>query len=892
MAKSNEIRVGRWAQFDVAKPPDSPVRATGQITDSSADGTLTAGAEKVTGEPGDPAVKVRVYARDGDEFTQTDRYVVKPASKLRIVGEPENIKKQIALNAQVKTALKRKVEDHNEKHGSTPSKRVTLRMLEASMRRGIGAYKTQPSSVRPNVSSPEQWGYARVNGLLHAIRTGKFKRTPYDRDLLPKGHKLSTKKAIKADDLYATPNEATERAQAIGCVGYHVHEVDGSVMFMPCDSMSDYERLTGLQHTSDEDVTLVEKAEWDASYRNALPDTAFFYIEPGGETEGGITRPYALRKLPYRNASGVPDPAHLRAVLSRLSSADIPQADKNRIRVEARALLDQAVAKQAMRKAYEDIDFTPPKGVQEAAELGLALRREHGRGGTAIGIARARDLSDGDDMTPETIKRMVSFFARHRVDLDAPSNKDRSDPGYPGAGRIAWLLWGGDPGDRWASKVNEQMKREDAQKSAYSNGELKAVAATEAVTEINTFLNKTLAADTVVSYVPAGERQLLDTRTQYASYAPADTVLEIVKAGDGRITATDLLYTNGADTTDLGYSERKEIMFNLLEGSELPMVTDHAVLSGADLVIGARSAHDQAKSTQAELRYLNSPYGEPVPTLELAKHRVELWDVVPPSVAAEPEALFISGSPNQVESVRGKPLAGADGATFKSAYLDRMNLSLKSVTVAHATPSATGTDYGWQDWLQRLTNAHAGLPIIALGKAASTALGDTEHVTMPHPRAIRTKGDRGEIGRKAKRIRKSVEANRQQAQPHTCPIFKADEDKRIVYGIVLEPDTIDLQGDVLGLDTIETAAHKYLVASRLVGDGHSQAAEAEVVESYLAPADIELGGQVIREGTWIMGVKVLDEAMWQAVKDGEYTGFSIGGRGERKEIGPTQDVPA
>ena len=86
MAKANEIRVGRWVQFDVAKPPAEPLRATGQITDSSATGTLTAGAEEVTGEPGNPAVKVKVYARDGDTFTETDRHVVKPASKLRIIN--------------------------------------------------------------------------------------------------------------------------------------------------------------------------------------------------------------------------------------------------------------------------------------------------------------------------------------------------------------------------------------------------------------------------------------------------------------------------------------------------------------------------------------------------------------------------------------------------------------------------------------------------------------------------------------------------------------------------------------------------------------------------------------------------------------------------------------
>ena len=807
------------------------------------------------------------------------------------------------VNSASRTALENKVEEHNEKYGDNPAKRVTYRMLEASFKRGIGAYKTNPGSVRPNVKSPEQWAFARVNGFLHAVRTGKYKRTAYDRDLLPKGHPLSTK-TRKADDLYETPLEAKARAQAIGCVGYHVHEVDGTVMFMPCDSMSDYERLTGLAHTSDDDPSLTEKAEWDAAYRNALPDTAFFYIEPGGEKEDGITRPYSLRKLPYRDASGQPDPAHLRAVLSRLSSTDIPAEDKQRIRTEARALLDAAVAKQAMRKAYEDIDFTPPKGVQEAAELGLALRREHGRGGTAIGIARARDLSDGDDMSPETIKRMVSFFARHRVDLDAPSNSDRSDPGYPGAGRIAWLLWGGDPGDRWSSKVNDQMKLEDAEKIAYSTGDLKSAMAQKdsrttvkaealddfiaAVAQGGTFWDEGRTGATL-TILPAGERVIHDTTTPSTDATkslPADTITECITTPTGHTIATDLLYANGTDVTQLPHHLRKSILSNLLEGSDIEVAQAHGVQSAADLVFTARQAHDTESTAQAHLSLPEDVYGGLWITLDLAKHRDALWSFVPPTEATAPEALFVTGAPNQLEAVRGKPLAGADGATFKEVYLDRMGLTQKTVTVAHAHPSTTETDYGWKAWLDRLTKRHAGIPIIALGKSASQALGATDHITMPHPRAVRTKGDRGEIGRKAKRIRKSIEDNRsKRTAGHTCPIFKADEDKRIVYGVVLEPNTIDLQGDVLGLDTIETAAHKYLVASRLVGDGHSQAAEAEVVESYLAPADIELGGQVIQQGTWIMGVKVRDEAMWQAVKDGEYTGFSIGGKGERTEIG-------
>ena len=61
-------------------------------------------------------------------------------------------------------------------------------------RRGVGAYRTSPGSVRGNVTGPEQWGVARVNGFLHALRTGRFKRKPYDQDLLPSSHPLSSKK--------------------------------------------------------------------------------------------------------------------------------------------------------------------------------------------------------------------------------------------------------------------------------------------------------------------------------------------------------------------------------------------------------------------------------------------------------------------------------------------------------------------------------------------------------------------------------------------------------------------------------------------------------------------------------------------------------------------------
>ena len=58
----------------------------------------------------------------------------------------------------------------------------------------------------------------------------------------------------------------------------------------------------------------------------------------------------------------------------------------------------------------------PPKSVQEVARRALERRRElppSRRGGTAVGVARARSLANGQNLPIETIKRMTSFFARH-----------------------------------------------------------------------------------------------------------------------------------------------------------------------------------------------------------------------------------------------------------------------------------------------------------------------------------------------------------------------------------------------------------------------------------------------------------------------------------------------
>lgn len=109
---------------------------------------------------------------------------------------------------------------------------------------------------------------------------------------------------------------------------------------------------------------------------------------------------------------------------------------------------------------YSHIDFTPPKGVREEARKGLEWRKEFGRGGTAIGVARARDLANGRKISPSTARRMYSYFARHEVDKEGQGWSPKDD-GFPSAGRIAWALWGGDAGQAWSAKLVKQMDSAD-----------------------------------------------------------------------------------------------------------------------------------------------------------------------------------------------------------------------------------------------------------------------------------------------------------------------------------------------------------------------------------------------------------------------------------------------
>ena len=93
--------------------------------------------------------------------------------------------------------------------------------------------------------------------------------------------------------------------------------------------------------------------------------------------------------------------------------------------------------------------YKPNDGMKSAARRALEWHKEGKRGGTAVGLARANQIVNGEGLSASTVARMYSFFSRHEVDKKA-TGFSSGEEGYPSPGRVAWDLWGGDAGFSWS----------------------------------------------------------------------------------------------------------------------------------------------------------------------------------------------------------------------------------------------------------------------------------------------------------------------------------------------------------------------------------------------------------------------------------------------------------
>ena len=201
-----------------------------------------------------------------------------------------------AVSGKALKMIENKVEEHNEEVGNVKSKRTNVSTLSKVYERGIGAYKTNPASVRPSVSSPEQWAAARINSYLYALRNGRFRSGKHDTDLLPEGHPLSSKnkeeKSMDKDDRHILNVAETDDKVVVEFAKHHEDEQEGEEMEMTEEARP--------YHDEDEDRKVVDlKVEYrtiDLS-RSEFVDEENRRVRIGVSSEEPVERSFGMEVL-------------------------------------------------------------------------------------------------------------------------------------------------------------------------------------------------------------------------------------------------------------------------------------------------------------------------------------------------------------------------------------------------------------------------------------------------------------------------------------------------------------------------------------------------------------------------------------------------------------------
>jgi hypothetical protein len=117
--------------------------------------------------------------------------------------------------------------------------------------------------------------------------------------------------------------------------------------------------------------------------------------------------------------------------------------------------------------ASADRMYSIPKSVQAEAIKALEWHKEHHRGGTPVGLNTARILAKGGQIGIRKVRHIAKYFPRHEVDKKGKGWKPGQD-NFPSNGRIAWALWGGDAGRRWASTIVKRDEKAALTASGYA----------------------------------------------------------------------------------------------------------------------------------------------------------------------------------------------------------------------------------------------------------------------------------------------------------------------------------------------------------------------------------------------------------------------------------------
>jgi len=174
-----------------------------------------------------------------------------------------------------------------------------------------------------------------------------------------------------------------------------------------------------------------ELAVWTQKYINDLPDSAFLYIESGGNKDGdGKTVPRSLRHFPYKDANGKIDLPHLRNAIARIPQSNLPQNVKDRVQAKARRMLEQQKQGSSLPFYGIGVEGDLPFAVSSVKEKDGEDPIQHfKKDALPIGVYTHPLFGWKLDVTEERLNHFLSAFKMMRqngVDVEVPLDHSRS----------------------------------------------------------------------------------------------------------------------------------------------------------------------------------------------------------------------------------------------------------------------------------------------------------------------------------------------------------------------------------------------------------------------------------------------------------------------------------
>jgi hypothetical protein len=595
-------------------------------------------------------------------------------------------------------------------------------------------------------------------------------------------------------------------------------------------------------------------------------------------------------------------------------------SDASREEARARATAQGAAAYAAgyvgKAKAPDQQSFTPPQDVRAAAAKGLALRREFGRGGLdpqqaseqgiGSGVVRAGQLKSGRPITYDTIKRMVNYFSRHGSDKDA---KGSDSSGYwgrdsnPSAGYVAWLLWGGNPGKRWAEGIKAKVERqmEDRKKQRRFKPGSRADQANQSQPAKPSERRRGSRRNKPGTATAGGARDIkMSPVTMKGIKAKVKEHND--KHGDTpskKVTTSMLaaVYRRGAGAFSVshrpGMTRGQWAMARVNHFLRLVRTgkpADKRYITDNDLL-----PKGHPRSTRG-IKKMHGPHHVAQRLIDLAMEMLGKADDAACPIATQDVEVNTANRDAAIKAdhIQYGPLNVAEPGDYWEQAAAHWDAPLE------AAQSARCSNCVAFDVSPRMKACMPGQTSDNDGVLGYCWM---HHFKCHSARSCRTWAKGGPIKDDEISIDWQMRADGIHDDDHdevdemkgydydvsiSFPIAKADAEQRIVMGVVLEPNVVDAHNDFETPEAIERAAHDFLSKynrSTQMGVMHKMFGQVglDLIESYIAPQDLTLGSEPVKKGSWVMAVKVVDDALWAKVKGGQLTGFSIGGKARVNE---------